>query len=66
MAQDLREKYQDYRKLRVVEAAELIRDFLWNNGVEETGLVSYERSNLRDYLETLCDTLLHGHKSNED
>ena len=66
MTQDLREKYQDYKKLRVVEAAELIRDFLWDNGVEETGLDSYDRSNLRDYLGTLCDTLLRGHKPIED
>jgi len=66
MTQDLRKRYQDYKKLRVVEAAELIQGFLRDNGIAETGLYSCEQRELLDYLVALCYNLLHGHKSTED
>lgn len=60
MAQRLDNQYRDYKKLRVVEAAELLRSFIWESDEEDTGLEDYEMDYLSSYLETLCNTLLHG------
>lgn len=60
MAQKLDNQYRDYKKLRVVEAAELLRSFIWESDEEDTGLEDYEMDYLSSYLETLCNTLLYG------
>lgn len=60
MTQRLDNQYRDYKKLRVVEATELLRSFIYESDEEDTGLQDYEMDYLSAYLETLGNTLLYG------
>ena len=46
MEQRLDNQYRDYKKLRVVEAAELLRSFIWESDEEDTGYLEEQRTSL--------------------
>lgn len=50
--------YADYKKFRIVEAAEMISDFLMDCSYQDCGLTNQEKGELRYLLSDLEDYIL--------